>query len=398
MLDPSPAVPRASLYLASAEDAEAGCRSVAGLPVAFRAVMAAIHAGCRSVAIPAAYRGTKVERAIARSARARAGAVWLSHGKTDLGCEPMVLLPATAVFPTSAVRALMEEHPVAVLSTSPPDAPLVLADGALLGAVEPELLASVPAGDAVRRALGAGPARKVRGTWCVRATGAETRAEAERRLYAELGSAIDTRLDQLIHRPVSRYLTRAAVALGLSPNVISLSSLALGLFAVSCLAQATVIGALVAIAMYFAAAVVDHVDGEVARLTYADSKLGEWLDVAVDTVVHAAMAMAMGVVAESVAGTGRFVAVLMAAGFAMSALTAKTSPGGDRVPRVLTRLGNRDGFYVLLVVFLLLLGLAPLALPALLLGATAASHAYWLGYLVIWFRRSYRGAVSADRT
>src|SRR5512144_545022 len=109
MLDPSPAVPRASLYLASAEDAEAGCRSVAGLPVAFRAVMAAIHAGCRSVAIPAAYRGTKVERAITRSARARAGAVWLGHGKTDLGCEPMVLLPATAVFPTSAVRALMEE-------------------------------------------------------------------------------------------------------------------------------------------------------------------------------------------------------------------------------------------------------------------------------------------------
>ena len=68
--DSSRPAPPAALYLASPEDAEAGRLDVAGLPVAFRALMSALHAGCPSVAVPAVYRGTEVDRAIGRSARA----------------------------------------------------------------------------------------------------------------------------------------------------------------------------------------------------------------------------------------------------------------------------------------------------------------------------------------
>ena len=395
--DSSRPAPPAALYLASPEDAEAGRLDVAGLPVAFRALMSALHAGCPSVAVPAAYRGTEVDRAIGRSGRARARTVWLDGANEKAPLEPMVLLPATVVLPPVALRALLEVPPVAVIEASPPEAPVVLADAPLLAAVEPQVPASRPAGDTLRRALATRRAGVVRGGWCLRATNPDTRKDAERRLYADLGSVIDTRLDRLVHRPLSRHLTRVAVALGLSPNVISLANLALGLLAASYLAKATVGNALLGIVIYFASAVLDHVDGEVARLTYAESRLGEWLDVTVDNVVHALMAVAMGMAAERVAGTGLALGVAMAIGFALSALAAKMSGNGEDVPRALTRLGNRNGFYVLLLLFLALVALAPAALPALLLVAAVGAHVYWVGHLALRLRhQSGRSALFDD--
>jgi phosphatidylglycerophosphate synthase len=386
-------VPSAVLYLASPDDAAAGRLDVAGRPVAFRVLMTALRAGCPSVAVPAVFRGTEVDRAIQGSPRAKAGAVWLDGRDVHLGTEPAVLLPSTLVLASTMLETLLDAPPVAMLSATPADAPVVLADRAVLCTVEPHLAAGEPAGDAVRGALPQGRTRMVRGGWSVRATTRDARNDAERRLCAELGSAIDTRLDQSLHRPLSRHLTRLAVMLGLSANLMSLASLAMGLLAVWCLAQATVRSAVVGIALYFVAAVLDHVDGEVARLTYADSKVGEWLDVAVDTVVHAATALALGVAAERVAGSGFGLGVAAAIGFALSALAAKTAPRTEPVPRILIRLGNRDGFYVLLLAFLALLALAPAALPGLLLVAAVGSHAYWLGHAARRLRQHGRSAV-----
>ena len=274
---------------------------------------------------------------------------------------------------------------------------MVLADASLLAAVEPHVAASLPAGDTLRRALADRRAGVVRGGWCLRATSPDTRRDAERRLYADLGSAIDTRLDRLVHRPLSRHLTRVAVALGLSPNLISLANLALGLLAASCLAKATVGNALLGIVIYFASAVLDHVDGEVARLTYAESRLGEWLDVTVDNVVHALMAVAMGMAAERVAGTGLALGVAMAIGFALSALAAKivgqwrgraAGPDPPGQPQRLLRAP---------AAFLALLALAPAALPALLLVAAVGSHTYWVGHLALRLRhQSGRSALFDD--
>src|SRR5688572_31579156 len=48
------------------------------------------------------------------------------------------------------------------------------------------------------------------------------------------GSAIDTRLDRALHRRLSRPVTRAAIALGITPNQISVTSLLVGLAAACC--------------------------------------------------------------------------------------------------------------------------------------------------------------------
>jgi hypothetical protein len=166
---------------------------------------------------------------------------------------------------------------VAVIDASSPEAPVVLADAALLAAVEPQVATSPHAGDTLRRALAARRAGVVRGGWCMRATNPDTRKDAERRLYADLGSVIDTRLDRLVHRPLSRHLTRIAVALGLSPNLISMANLALaGLLTVLLVAKGATVGYTPPQNRHLlhVSAVLDRVDGEVARLAYAESRLG----------------------------------------------------------------------------------------------------------------------------
>ena len=80
-----------------------------------------------------------------------------------------------------------------------------------------------------------------------------------------------------------------------------------------------------------------------------------------------------------------------------SGLAAKMSGNGAGVPRTLARLGNRNGFYVLLLMFLALLALAPAALPALLLVAAVGAHTYWVGHLALRLRhQSGRSALFDD--
>ena len=195
------------------------------------------------------------------------------------------------------------------------------------------------------------------------------------------GSPIDTRLDVLVHRRLSRPLTRLALALGLSANQVSLASLGVGLLAVWGFWQATPWSALVGLVLYAAAVVLDHSDGEVARLTHSESRLGEWLDLTSDTVIHALLVLAMGVTAQAQAGrAGIGLGALAASGVVVSAIIAKTSPrstaGG--VGGFLDALGNRDGFYAMLLLFILALTFAPALLTALMIVVAAGSHAYWL--------------------
>ena len=89
------------------------------------------------------------------------------------------------------------------------DAPLFVADRPLLAALRAALVAGAPLGEHLDRA------RKLRevpvvtaGRWYVRVADAASAAEAEARLYAGLGSPIDTRLDVVLHRSLSRPVSR----------------------------------------------------------------------------------------------------------------------------------------------------------------------------------------------
>jgi phosphatidylglycerophosphate synthase len=272
-------------------------------------------------------------------------------------------------------------------------APVVAAPAPLLASLWSALVAGVPVGVDLEKALTDPAVTVVQERSLVHAVRDErSAADGERRLYTTLGSAIDTRFDTLFHRRFSRLVSRLAVALGIAPNTVTVVSLLVGLAAAWAFWRAAPADAVAGLALYAIAVVLDHADGEVARLTLRESAIGEWLDIAADTVIHAAVVLALGASSAAATGEGAWLGVVAALGVVTSAAVAKAWPGlamPDRVGTALSGLGSRDGFYAMLVGFIVALAAWPASLPWLMAIVAAGAHAYWLARVLY---RLVRGA------
>ena len=127
---------------------------------------------------------------------------------------------------------------------------------------------------------------------------------AERRLYSSLKGEFEGVVDRYFNRKVSRWCTRAFLALGWSPNAITILATVIGLVAAAGFAFGTYAAGLGAALLFQLAAVIDCSDGEVARLTFTESPFGAWLDLALDNVVHMAIfgGIAVGVYRQPAGG------------------------------------------------------------------------------------------------
>jgi phosphatidylglycerophosphate synthase len=372
-------IDRAAVYFASPDDVTAAQAVVAHRPLGFRAIAAAVRAGARAVYVPAALRDTAIGAAVDASPRARAAVIWLKDGDVP-EAESLLLVPAAVLIPADVLRPLLGGAPgSAVAAPAGDDAPAVVGDAPLVQALGTALAGGAPLGAALIPALRRRGCRPTVDRRCLIARDARGLAAADRRLHESVGSVIDTRLDVHLHRRLSRHVTRVAIALGIAPSVITLASVALGLVAVWCFWHATSASALAGLVLYVAAVVLDHADGEVARLTLAESALGEWLDTAADTVVHALTVVAMGVTSAALAGAGGRLGLVAALGVVASAFVAKWWPprGTTGMGGAVEKLGSRDGFYALLLIFIGLLAFAPSLLPSLMIVVTLGSNAYW---------------------
>jgi len=137
----------------------------------------------------------------------------------------------------------------------------------------------------------------------------------------------------------------------------------------------------VGVAVYLVACVADHSDGELARLTFQESRLGAHLDWAIDTVIHSGLVLGMAISADPGVAT-TVIGLVGAAGVALSAFFARYLPReiavGETVGGALKNMGNRDLFYLLLLAFVFLRWMAPAALPALALVVAMGSQSYWI--------------------
>jgi phosphatidylglycerophosphate synthase len=369
----------ATLYFMDPDDAAHALVHVAGRPVAFRTVMAALRAGAHRVFVPAALRATDVERFIAAHPSAPARVVWLD-AEMPVPDGRLLLLPAACFVTREALRPVLAFDGAVLVDRAAPGAAAGVVPAATVAAVWPRLVAGEPLGEAISRALVDAERTRLEDLPFVRVASPADARRVSARLCASLGSAIDTPLDRALHRRLSRPLSLAAVRLGIAPNAVTLLSLVVGLAAVVCLAGGTASSALAGFALYVVAVVLDHADGEVARLTFAESRIGERLDLTVDTVVHALVVAAMGVATSRAAGTGLVAGLVAAAGVVGSAWSVKSAPG--TTDGLLDALANRDGFYAMLVLFVVSLAALPSALPVLMLVVAAGTNAYWLAWLV----------------
>lgn len=186
--------------------------------------------------------------------------------------------------------------------------------------------------------------------------------------------------DTFVHRPCARPLVRLLIHLPVTPNAVTLTGLILGAIAALQFWRATVQSAVLGIFFYLLQAIVDHADGELARRTGRVSRLGQWLDVSVDTIT--AVLIFVGVVLTATPRNGPFpvlLVVLVGSGIALCSLCVNFFPSldGRGVTRAARRLGNRDPVYVVLIAFLLLVWKAEHLLPLLVWILAVGPHVYW---------------------
>ena len=354
---------------------------MAGRPLVFRAVVASVRAGVERVHVPGALREV-LTPALHSSPTARRAVAWMDAD----GAPPLtgaLVVPVTAPPPPLTLTLLGSAVPTAVLEPARRGLPLAVMPPALLDGLWPSLCGGVPVGDRLDALLKDTPCTAVLAEPGTYVHDAAAVRSAEDTLYAGLGSVIDSALDTAVHRRLSRHVSRFAVARGIVPNAITAASLVLGLTAAAAFAAATPVSALAGLVLYLIAVVLDHADGEVARLTLTESRLGAWLDIVADTVVHAAVVIALGAATQSVTGRGGVLGGIAAMGVVASATAAfrwpVTGASEDGIGRFLQNLGSRDGFYAMLLGFLAVLTVAPSWLPALMTVVAAGTHAYWVG-------------------
>ena len=112
---------------------------------------------------------------------------------------------------------------------------------------------------------------------------------AEKKLFNSLKGEFEGYVDRFFNRKISRWFTRIFLAVGLSPNAITILAALVGLVAAAGFGFGTYSAGIVAALLFQLAAIIDCCDGEVARLTFTESPFGAWLDIAMDNVVHMAI-------------------------------------------------------------------------------------------------------------
>jgi len=130
--------------------------------------------------------------------------------------------------------------------------------------------------------------------WCLHVRDAATAHAAERMLFHSLRGQYEGFVDTYFNRAISALLSRVFVALRFSPNAITLVATAIGVAAALAFARGNYAAGIVGALLFQLAAIVDCCDGEVARLTFTESPLGEQLDIMTDNVVHMAIFAGLG--------------------------------------------------------------------------------------------------------
>ena len=222
----------------------------------------------------------------------------------------------------------------------------------------------------------------------------------EQALLRALENPRDGYLDRLLHRRLSRPLTRVLLRTTLTPNAVTVAGIAIGVAGGLLLGIAGAAAVLLALLLLETAAVLDCSDGELARLRFAESRLGHWLDVSGDTVVHIAVlaGIALRMTRAGDAPGWPVVAVLLAGVVGAFGVITWSEETEDRRRRVrawenrvldgvLSPLTTRD-WHVFPVAFALA-GRLDLLVPAAAVGA----HVFWVTTLVVLLRVLRRAPV-----
>ena len=219
-------------------------------------------------------------------------------------------------------------------------------------------------------------------------------ATLEHALLRSLENAKDGIVDTHLNRKFSRSITRWFLRTPVTPNQITLLAGVSSVLGALCFLPGGYVGPLLgALSLQFSG-VLDCCDGEVARIKFMESPLGDTLDIVCDTIGALAIFLGIGVAvwknggSEHALALGGLLALGGAFSFPLVTLAEKTEEEGKRrggwedalMNKLLISLTSRD--YSLLILASALMG----QLSWFLWGAAFGSHVFWMFLAWLLFR------------
>ncbi len=265
---------------------------LAGLPLALRAVLTLQKEGVQRVLLVVAPDDRLTPARVRGDARVRVpveAVTWESlRDRVD---EPFVLASHDVVADPAIYRELMRTPlgpggagepggPVAIIAVrrGKPIGPMI-ATRELLG--QPEVSLEVMRASAEPQhviALDVGDA------WCERVDTPEGRRRAFRALFEACRKPMDGVISRNLNRHISIFVSKRIVGLPITPNMLSVFTFLLGVAGAICCAFGTYGMVLLGAFLFQWNSILDGVDGELARVRFQHSKLGQWLDTVSDDV------------------------------------------------------------------------------------------------------------------
>jgi phosphatidylglycerophosphate synthase len=383
--------------------------TVAGLGMLARALLTAQQAGFgRLVVVASAAQQTALQRQVADEPRLAERVEWIESAALPPPSEGALVLPPSVVPHAAALRAWRVFPDAPNLVAIPEDARVclwALASEAVSDSIDAARDGLAGLGAFLAGANGRGDLRTV--PW--EGTGAEVvRRPAdipavERRMLRALRTPEDGPIvDRYVNRMVSEWVTRRLVRWPVTPNQITAASLMTGLLAAWVLHFESLTASWAGLLLFQISVILDHVDGEVARLKFQFTPLGKWLDNFSDHVVDVAIVaclawrVAIGGQGEGLLAIGAAAILgvtcsfLVAFFWTLRGRSAATGPSSRRAAETMVALANRDGFCLALWATVLI-GRPVWFLWILAIG----SNIYWIVWLAVCGLPRRAGAASA---
>jgi phosphatidylglycerophosphate synthase len=201
---------------------------------------------------------------------------------------------------------------------------------------------------------------------------------------------VDTHLNRKLSRPLTRWLLRTPV----TPNQVTVFACAASVLGALCFLPGGYWGPVIGALLLQCAGVLDCCDGEIARIKFMESPLGDTLDIVCDTIGAIAIFLGIGAAVwmNGASAHALTLGVVLAVGGAFSfpfvTLAEKTEEAGQQrggwedilIHSLLIGLTNRD--YSILIILSALAG----QLSWFLWGAAIGAHVFWIFFAWLLFR------------